>query len=213
MLQAQFALDDTTPGGMPVYRLSLAITFVTKAFWRTVAHFVNPDAIPSALRHAMLAPVRDHTDEYRAVQTSDELDICPETAIDSASKSLRHRGGERHAVIERHADIGLHADIELRHAPDSTDNMLILPLGPQQATGEALYLDDYPARHDELHAALVGSSKAHAKVLAVDATAALGTCLWRLVGDWLDVEVVWMFGCLDVWGYCVMVDSLTRLHT
>jgi xanthine dehydrogenase molybdopterin-binding subunit B len=47
-------------------------------------------------------------------------------------------------------------------------------LGPQQATGEAVYLNDYPSRHDELHAALVGSSKAHAKLVSVDATAALG---------------------------------------
>eukprot|EP00045_Choanoeca_perplexa_P015367 m.192536 g.192536 ORF g.192536 m.192536 type:complete len:1321 (+) comp16963_c0_seq4:154-4116(+) len=136
-IKAQFVLDDSTPGGMPAYRLALAMAFVTKAFWRTVAHFINPEAIPEILRNVMLAPVRDHNEEYRAVQTSDELDICPESAVDSANKSLRHRSG------------------------------------PQQATGEALYLDDYPARHDELHAALVGSSKAHAKLVEVDATAAL----------------------------------------
>lgn len=43
----------------------------------------------------------------------------------------------------------------------------------KQTTGEALYTDDIPKYHNELYGVLVMSTKAHANVLSVDATAAL----------------------------------------
>jgi xanthine dehydrogenase molybdopterin-binding subunit B len=39
-----------------------------------------------------------------------------------------------------------------------------------QVTGDALYTDDIPSPANTLHAALVMSSKAHARVLSVDAS-------------------------------------------
>ncbi|XP_070572690.1 xanthine dehydrogenase/oxidase-like [Ptychodera flava] len=51
------------------------------------------------------------------------------------------------------------------------------PLGhvssKQQATGEAVFIDDIPLKSDELAMCLVTSKKAHAKILSVDATEAL----------------------------------------
>ena len=43
----------------------------------------------------------------------------------------------------------------------------------KQTTGEAQYTDDIPAMKNELHACYVLSSKAHAKILSIDYTAAL----------------------------------------
>lgn len=43
----------------------------------------------------------------------------------------------------------------------------------KQATGEAQYTDDIPVQQNELYGCLVISTKAHAKVISVDATAAL----------------------------------------
>jgi xanthine dehydrogenase/oxidase len=43
----------------------------------------------------------------------------------------------------------------------------------QQCTGEAKYVDDMPVTQDTLHAAFVLSERAHAKLLSVDASAAL----------------------------------------
>lgn len=43
----------------------------------------------------------------------------------------------------------------------------------KQATGEAQYTDDIPNQHNQLYGCLVLSTKAHAKILSVDATAAL----------------------------------------
>ncbi|XP_063595741.1 xanthine dehydrogenase/oxidase-like [Penaeus indicus] len=42
----------------------------------------------------------------------------------------------------------------------------------QQATGEALYVDDLPRFKDELYGALVLSSRAHARILSIDASEA-----------------------------------------
>ncbi|KAF9183259.1 hypothetical protein BGZ51_004148 [Haplosporangium sp. Z 767] len=43
----------------------------------------------------------------------------------------------------------------------------------KQATGEAKYTDDIPKLHNELYAALVFSSRVHAKIVSIDASAAL----------------------------------------
>ncbi len=45
--------------------------------------------------------------------------------------------------------------------------------GLKQATGEAMYIDDMPKHENELYLALVYSTKAHAKILSIDATEAL----------------------------------------
>lgn len=43
----------------------------------------------------------------------------------------------------------------------------------KQATGEAVYVDDMPTFQNELYAALVLSSRAHAKILNIDESEAL----------------------------------------
>lgn len=43
----------------------------------------------------------------------------------------------------------------------------------KQATGEAIYCDDMPKFTEELYLALVLSTRAHAKILKIDATKAL----------------------------------------
>lgn len=45
--------------------------------------------------------------------------------------------------------------------------------GLKQATGEAIYVDDMPKMENELYLALVLSTKAHAKIVSIDATEAL----------------------------------------
>ena len=45
-----------------------------------------------------------------------------------------------------------------------------------QVTGEALYTDDVPLPPGTLHAALVMSTRPHAKILSIEASAALQAC-------------------------------------
>lgn len=48
----------------------------------------------------------------------------------------------------------------------------------RQVTGEAQYTDDVPLPSNMLHAVLVTSSRPHAKILSVDASAALRVLLF-----------------------------------
>jgi len=48
----------------------------------------------------------------------------------------------------------------------------------RQVTGEAQYTDDVPLPPNMLHAVLVTSSRPHAKILSVDASAALQVLLF-----------------------------------
>ena len=44
---------------------------------------------------------------------------------------------------------------------------------PYSSTGEAVYCDDLPVRHNELFLAFVLSTKAHARILSIDGSEAL----------------------------------------
>jgi xanthine dehydrogenase/oxidase len=46
--------------------------------------------------------------------------------------------------------------------------------GLKQSSGEAMYVDDMPRFENELYMALVLSSKAHAKIISIDPSEALG---------------------------------------
>jgi xanthine dehydrogenase/oxidase len=78
--------------------------------------------------------------------------------------------------------------------------------GMKQASGQAIYVDDMPKFENELYLALVLSSRAHAKILKIDATKALEqdgvvdfisakvnniciqyfTCFWNESNDFID---------------------------
>lgn len=70
----------------------------------------------------------------------------------------------------------------------------------EQATGEAIYTDDLPMFEDELRLAFVLSTKAHAKILSIDASLALQEC------------GVFGFLCAKVIGvnYCLMAPVVYK---
>ncbi|XP_077986243.1 xanthine dehydrogenase/oxidase-like [Glandiceps talaboti] len=80
----------------------------------------------------------------------------------------------------------------------------------QQATGEALYLDDLPPRHDELFLALVTSSRPHAKIRSVDPSQAM---LIDGVKCYIDKDDVpgcnMLFEGPDFCNYCLADDEVT----
>ena len=84
-------MTDATPGGMPAYRMSLAVTFVTKAHWLAIKHFLGEEALSASCLSA-IQPLRPTTD-MQAIQTSDELGDCPEKEKSAVGKSLSHRSG------------------------------------------------------------------------------------------------------------------------
>lgn len=57
----------------------------------------------------------------------------------------------------------------------------------QQATGEAIYVDDIPQIRGELYLALVLSTRAHAKIIKIDPSKALNL---EGVVDYFDANVI-----------------------
>jgi xanthine dehydrogenase/oxidase len=85
--------------------------------------------------------------------------------------------GEQHYLKTRG---GLQKTVPVVHTPDGDENTRRAPVGEPiqhksanlQVTGEAQYTDDIPAPMGTLHAALVTSTKAHARILKIDTSKA-----------------------------------------
>lgn len=60
-----------------------------------------------------------------------------------------------------------------QEANDLVGRSIVHASAYKQATGEAIYCDDMPKFVDELYLAVVLSTRAHAKILKIDATKAL----------------------------------------
>uniref|UniRef100_A0A7R9U4K0 FAD-binding PCMH-type domain-containing protein n=1 Tax=Pinguiococcus pyrenoidosus TaxID=172671 RepID=A0A7R9U4K0_9STRA len=162
VLTEELRLPDSVPGGQAEYRVALPPSFLFKLFLRScdlLNQWTADDSLPTGMLE--LEPVlksgqRSFVDEPKGVSR-----------------------GEHHYKIEAG---GLQSSRPEPHAPQSAGaNPERAPVGQplmhksalQQVTGEARYVDDIPAPSDALHAGLVLSERAHARILSVDPTAAL----------------------------------------
>lgn len=154
----ELALPENVPGGQPEYRTALSASFLFKFFVRTSLQL---QAVLLGMEGNNLppAPVIAPTEQSAAESfiTSDKVPT---------------RGEQSYAVREG----GLQHAHPVPHAPsDDTDRG---PVGQPsmhksaflQTTGEALYVDDMAGPAGTLHAALVLSTVAHAKLLSIDAS-------------------------------------------
>ncbi|KAI5791665.1 Molybdopterin-binding domain of aldehyde dehydrogenase-domain-containing protein [Peziza echinospora] len=129
-LEEDFDLKFGVPGGMAVYRKSLALGFFYR-FW-----------------HETLS-------ELDGVDTKDvDAEAVPEIEREIST-------GER----DQDATVAYEQRVLGKGVPHVAAMM--------QTTGEAIYTDDTPPLKNELHGCLVLSTKAHAKLISVDASAAL----------------------------------------
>jgi xanthine dehydrogenase/oxidase len=127
-MEQDFPLSYGVPGGMAVYRKSLAFGFFYRFWHDTVA-------------------------EMKGSSTESE-DLLSEITRDISS------GKRDHDVAHAYKQ---------RVLGQTKEHVSAL----KQVTGEAQYTDDIPRSHNELYGALVLSTKAHAKLLNVDASPAL----------------------------------------
>jgi hypothetical protein len=174
---------------MPQYRVTLVASFLTKFYWQSKRFFEGLDAVPMPVR-SLLDDLGQHEAAPKAVQTYDALDLLPEHTVNSVGGSVVHRSGA--APWDLIPPPPSRCMPSRSHRAHSTANVG-RGGGPgyQQATGEAKYLDDYPARADELFAVPVGSTQAHARILAIDASAALGAVVGKRLADQLYVCSIW----------------------
>ncbi|KAF8940224.1 hypothetical protein BGZ58_007350 [Dissophora ornata] len=98
--------------------------------------------------------------------------------IEQQNLNVQHSHGDVRLLTEeihRHVSFGMQSDKGTTQNSDTdiVSKSVVAVSAIKQATGEAQYTDDMPKLHNELYGALVLSSRAHAKVVSVDASAAL----------------------------------------
>ncbi|KAI0562192.1 CO dehydrogenase flavoprotein [Gracilaria domingensis] len=132
------SLPKNVPGGMPEYRQSLAVSFLFKAF------------VASA--QTLQERLKNNYSLLRTLGFDSECDI----------PLLPHR---KHIVSK---GVQIASDSQPLGDRDVTGKSIPHLSASLQVSGEAKYLDDIPKFDRELQAALVMSSEANARILAVD---------------------------------------------
>lgn len=157
-LARDLPLPPSVPGGQPEFRQTLVASFFFKFF------------IASAQTLAVAAA--SHPD--LGLPPAPPLAAGEEDAATSFVTSAKppSNGIQRYTVEEG----GLQVARPVPHTPAPADDTRRAPVGeplmhksaPQQVSGEAKYTDDLPVPPNTLHAALVLSTQAHARLLSVD---------------------------------------------
>ncbi|EPQ25875.1 uncharacterized protein PFL1_06549 [Pseudozyma flocculosa PF-1] len=153
--RTDFPLSYGVPGGMPVYRKSLALGFLAR-FWGIV--------------HKELAQRLGEGGEADATKTA----TAPATGSAGLGPWTSARLEEMAAsTLTRPVTHGSQdfEDVAVKQPPVGSSMPHLSAM--KQVTGEAVYIDDMPPVADELHAGLVLSQRAHARLVSVDASEAL----------------------------------------
>ncbi|KAG0086893.1 hypothetical protein BGZ92_007779 [Podila epicladia] len=98
--------------------------------------------------------------------------------IEQKKLSVEHQHGNIKLLTEEiHRDLSFGAQSDKGTIQNSTTSIVSKSVAHvaamKQVTGEALYTDDMPTLHNELYGAMVLSSRAHAKIVSIDTSAAL----------------------------------------
>ncbi|KAF9200620.1 hypothetical protein BGZ49_009139 [Haplosporangium sp. Z 27] len=91
---------------------------------------------------------------------------------------VEHNHGDIKMLTEEiHRDLSFGAQSDKGTVQNSTTSIVSKSVAHvaamKQVTGEAIYTDDMPKLHNELYGAMVLSSRAHAKIVSIDTSAAL----------------------------------------
>uniref|UniRef100_A0A3Q2Q718 Xanthine dehydrogenase n=1 Tax=Fundulus heteroclitus TaxID=8078 RepID=A0A3Q2Q718_FUNHE len=143
LLAEEMSLDPSAPGGMVSYRRTLTLSLFYKFYLR------------------VLQKLRLQVWSQRAGGESTRY-----------SKHTSTRETDTLDVQERNSLLRLQAVPEGQSLGDVVGRPIMHLSALKQATGEAMYCDDVPLYENELYLALITSTKAHARILSVDAAAA-----------------------------------------
>ena len=160
--QEEFALPPDVPGGQAEYRTALAASFIFKAFY-----IVNVE----------MGSFIENCHHYSAVNSMPDPFPVDDSILKSASsnwvtlpkpptrgeQSYHMRKGGIQTATPPHAENSAQ-ERETVGAP------LVHKSASLQVTGEAIYTDDQPLPPRAVHAALVTSTKAHARIRSVSPT-------------------------------------------
>lgn len=165
-MRKELALPVSVPGGQAEYRMALAVSFLYKCYLTMTAE-----------HGAFITKLGQHA--YPAVPSINPSDLSATFNFLTEEKTYS-RGEQGH--FDRQG-----AYIHTAHTPDSAPSFppakeatvpggvgasLMHKNAAAQVTGATKYVDDMPLPSNAVHACLVTSTKAHARVLSVDTSAA-----------------------------------------
>lgn len=161
VLAQEFDLPFTVPGGMASFRRTLALSFLFKYFVEVATE---------------CGVALDELEGLSSNETKNLTEVRPLTLQLEPAFTIRHADNShplrRCQLIKREPQTSKR---------DNSDPYAKEVVGKQEphssalnhTTGSAVYVDDLPAYQHEAYLALVLSSRAHAKIVSVDASAAL----------------------------------------
>lgn len=165
-MHKELSLPVSVPGGQAEYRMALAVSFLYKCYLTMTAE--HGDYVTAL-----------GADKYPAVPSVDPVDLSATFNFITEEKTYS-RGEQGH--FDRQGTY--------IHAPHTPDNLPAYPPAKEatpaggvgqslmhknaeaQVTGNTKYVDDMPLPANAVHACLVTSTKAHARVLSVDTSGA-----------------------------------------
>lgn len=153
-LSLEFNLPFGVPGGMSNYRRCLTISFFYKFFQYCLDGLADVTTVDSKLS--------TRSDNINDKDSSGNNNTINKSFVDTEALKSIHR-----QIATGSRDINQPFKEKVVGGSD------VHMSGLKQVTGEAIYTEDMPIQHNELHGALVKSTKAHAKILSVDWSEAL----------------------------------------
>jgi xanthine dehydrogenase/oxidase len=162
-IRGEFNLPDNVPGGQAEYRMSLTLSFLFKSFLIVIGDlqcYISKDCDSSSLPSV---PIVDKREKSAA-----------KSFVTSPKPSVR---GEQTYSVRKG---GLNSALPVPLTPNPDNEAVRAPVGDPimhksaklQVSGEAIYADDMKKASDAVHAALVTSTKVHARLLSIDTTKA-----------------------------------------
>ena len=176
ILKEELTLPDTVPGGQPEYRTTLAVSFLFRSFLRITQEL--QDYLPIRLEKVKKELISKGL-SINDMPILPSVAIIPDEELSAQEGFLTKekpmsRGEQNFHVSEgnmQHANPKSHTpSVESKRAP--VGQPLMHRSAELQVTGEAAYTNDIAVPSNTLHAVMVTSTKAHAKLLSVDTSEA-----------------------------------------
>lgn len=156
ILREELSLPEQVPGGQAEFRMTLTLSFLFKAFMiikNDLAKMEAP-AVEAAAKEAEEA--KDSLPRNFVVE--EKLQSRSEQHYSLRTKGLQHARPEPHAPSE--AERNIVGQPRMHKSAES------------QVSGEAQYTGDKPLPASALHACIVGSQRAHARIVSIDTSEA-----------------------------------------
>lgn len=169
ILKNEFNLPADVPGGQVEYRQSLALSFFFKAFITITMQLEAYVSSTYPSNHQMISAIPSiepyHVSATRNFITEDKAYSRAEQSYFDRQGSYLHKP---HPLTDAKSEANTSFPPSCNGEGGSVGKSLMHRNAEAQVSGSAIYTDDMPLPSNTLHACLVTSTKAHARIVFVD---------------------------------------------